>query len=329
MQHRSFAAVTLSAGLLCASTPQSFEALPLRTSQVNIQIPNILPSAISERLGNIVLVDDQTPTLYMDTRASGVMIGPNKYLTAGHELLDEPKSSYAEQRICGNVQVSQRSKIPNGTYLAVNNMLLPTYGQTLNAQQTAASFRAPDDFDSVPDIGLIETTTTALSVPAATTVHIGARATVGEVLYSANYEPTSQGIRRDPNQLFLNSPGAARTIYDMPAVYAVVVLAVLHNKDLLVAEGLRSYGEVNDDLSRATASGGADFSSDGSLVGETVAGGESRETVRQVVENYGVTTSIMPYNNLVSYAIIQPVTEQLVSTLQRTINTEPADCPKV
>jgi hypothetical protein len=315
MSHRSIFAVGLSISLFGCGVAAIESITCPAIAEEQVAIPSELPEPVANQLGHVAMINVIAP--FTAVLGSGVQIGPTEYLTAGHVLLNEAGKKYTGELICGNVTVSQQSDQIGGVVLADNGQLKPTFGMTVDANRIAARYTLGDS-SSTPDIGVITTATEVPDIDAPPTQVVYAASYAGEVLFSANYEPTANGVKRDPDQLYLGSGEANGSVLEDPTVYASVVLGYQSNGDVLVAEGLKSYGKMMDTTSREGASGGEVDNSSGDLVGLTIAKLKKR-TVGFIDRNYPVNITSLPQNETLDITIVQPVTSQLVRTMEQQL----------
>jgi|GEM_PF-1887269 len=220
--------------------------------------------------------------------ASGVVIGDQQILTAGHTIMNNGALQ------CGSTAVLASGVASSATASTDTvSMAAMRYGN--KSDLAVLTINASDNFKSVPDISI------STNAPKA-----------GDKVYFINYQPTSDGTVRNPTTKDVNAK---------PAVFEGTVLGARDGQLVIAAGYSKSFGQgAADNMLRKGASGGAIVDADGELVGLSVASDSltANHSAASIARNYDVTLSNrhsyqLAYMQAVNFSLIQSVQASTVS----------------
>lgn len=268
--------------------------------------PSELPQAVQIAANNVVKVvlANDNPRHPKDDRAkqgwsgSGVALNNYEVLTAGHVVFKEKSIPKEHFEYRGDISVKSTTVNSVGWRGPTG---MPLHGEHTDVDKFAGSNRAEDGKLDVALLGLKKSLHTGLG----SVVLRKSALKPGDPVYFVNYQPSGEGVRRDPEEFNMAEDGI-RAGYSEPAIYGGVTLKVSSGR-IMVATVQKSYGAHYDTESRPGASGGALFDESGSLAGIT--SGERDYIVRP---------------DMIS---VQPIDQSLVDTLRRDVAKEPSCKP--
>jgi hypothetical protein len=296
-------------------------------------VPQTLPPAVAAQLNSVVAtVLDKRVLIgngYINmgkALASGVRIGPDEYLTAGHLLGNGATDVQAAAGTCTNLVVeAPTAPVPASSadaaeYAEQNN------GTTTYADRYVSVLHRPVvAADTVNDAAIVRTTPnnptsnsdSLVAVPAAEVSE------VGQHIYIAGYEPTADDQRRTPVHRYLSAE-AVQLGLSAPAVYASVVVG--EDKGRIAAiDSIHSYGVTQDGETRPGQSGGPGFVEKNGRVAGLVSQMLADVQISDVERKFGVDIVGAPDNKLVNEIFLQPVTPQIVDAMSAALQYAP-DC---
>jgi hypothetical protein len=315
MKRELLAGLTIAAGAnFLVSEP--IEAAP--TQQVHIpSLPDKLPKQVSDKEGDMAWV----ATTDIQTGASGgngsaVRIGNNLYLSAGH-VIDQANGQLKPlTQACGGIDLEAPTK--PYTIRPLNYPAYTTSGIDLVTEKLAGSFNNNDL--RVPDASLLKVNHATHELPyTPITEATPSSVRLGAELYAENYEPTANGLMRNPSEELLTPTEKAEGLKD-PALIGEVVIG--HYEGLIVVlDGIKGYGPSKDKFGRGGESGGAELNQKGQLVGISVRGPVDNDiTVSHLEADFHINLKGIPPESIVSYALLQPITRQLINQMKRKLN---------
>ncbi len=271
-------------------------------------IPAALPKPVKSKTGSAVKIKFE-PHADGLRFGSGVKIGPDLVLTAGHVV---NKANPWGQIDCA------------GSY--VSSVLRPDqYEPTHQIISMASSHMDTRDDTRGQDIGLLRVNSdqTFDSLPTADIAKD--RPQVGAAAFFINYETDADPhIKHAPYQGLGIGPSVEGTgkYYDHAAEYAGTVISN-DGPYIELATSVQGYGpkpgmEID---SYPGSSGGPVFDADGNLIGESVASYTVSENIRQINREYGVK---LPYPFLRRITIVQPITPSILRPYIEALPDDPA-----
>lgn len=297
-------------------------------------LPTALPQKVVKAEAAAVQITSSRKLLQLAV-GSGVRIGQNEYLTAGHVV--QAPLALADVADCSSVSVEEATRSPIGS-MSFGNSSTYVYGTSLSTIKAVGKF----DTGSRPVLSRLKNSTTTLSklddialVEAKDTFHEIRKperleidnkpVKPGEKVYMVNYEPAENGISRSPSESSLSISQIRRGL-NLPAIFGGIVLGALPNGYMVVLDGLKNYGHIADTYARGGASGGGVFAADGKLVGLSVAGSTTSETVDNLSHELNERIEGIPQDKEVRFTLVQPVTKLIVQKLVKRMAASP-NCP--
>lgn len=235
------------------------------------RLPDKLPADVQQQIPNVAAIISLDGNREKNSKqinaqeglCSGVRVGVNEYLSAGHCIhFDPPKAT--EVPYCAGTSV----------FLPIDNQ----DGIRLRGINRAAEVPSIGKGDTLlnegqPDELLIQTNPNdPANQPAYTNPTVFHnpidKIEQGQELYFINYEPTTSGATRNPLSKDLNKLGLKEGP-QTPAIIGGLALEYLNNGTLDVLLTGKSYGNPVDGYIRPGASGGPVYDSNGHLVATT------------------------------------------------------------
>ncbi len=242
---------------------------------------------------------------------SGVKIGENQVLTAGHLLRNSVGSLPDAGFKCGDIWVEDASSGPRTA-------------QKARKAVSRYTFRADKDKPEPGGIDVslvqIEDDSSFTGLPSATIVSQAPKP--GDHVYFTNYQPYDAKTQRDPSAKKGITPLGEGILE--PAKYDGMFVGRLdHGRgEEVVVTGLNTYDKLKptDNFSKLGSSGGPVFSARGELIG--LSNAVTSESVRSVEKEFHVRLPFSPLDQ-VHLEYIQPIDHQLVADLQQALSTAP------
>lgn len=280
------------------------------------RIPSHLPDAVAAQLETVVhiaiskekerFIGDGFSTSLFDNHSylSGVKIGPNLVLTAGHALRDTNGNLNTTVN-CGDLYITGSTDASGLSGYRAN---------TVTSEVSSFNER-----DSVPDIALL--VTGAFSgfddLKSAQISPLPPR--IGDVVYFVNFQPDSLGNERDP--------GVYENRLNRPAVFPGIVVGTTKTGALQVITGLVSYSQGEPDTrARRGASGGAVFNEFGELVAISSRVSNLLQTASQIAELFGVEINYPLSDARFELDEPQPIPPGLIAGLVNQLDSSLTSC---
>lgn len=256
-----------------------------------------LPRAVARLYNSVVSIN------YGDFRGSGVKIGSNLVLTAGHLVMPSGEGHPDELR-CGDINDSVSDVF---TQLGNQTPIVNWYGQN-NGRRNAAN---------TSDYALlrVDPDSTFARLPVAPVS--ASSPSIGSPVYNINYESNAdQKLARLPNSQVASEYMGERIGY--AAEYAGIVVGKYYG-EIEIAEDLQGYGprRYREKQSHGGASGGPVFSEQGEMFG-TVVSSYNSGSASYILKSYGVH---LPVNQrqAVSVEAVQPISPALIRSAERNL----------
>jgi hypothetical protein len=280
---------------------------------VAAQEPNDVKIQFLNREWNTINVAHQKVTLETVIEASGVRVGHGEFITAGHELRTSNNRPFNGVNVCGRLAVLAPFRFDSapGTRIGIDGKKYPSYGGDLTAKTEIGS-NLGDESTILPDIGYITTTEELPVLDSGVRIN-SSQPSLDQDVFMENFEPESDNTDRNPLESDLSAAAIAGGA-SKPAIYGGIVLGREPNGQVIVAEGLKSYGQHSDDVSRGGASGGPVYNAEGNLVGITVTISTGSEA--QLSSDLGIGFADNYPSREIAYSTYQPVTPDLLSNLE-------------
>lgn len=265
-------------------------------------VADVLPGAVAEQLPNTIAIKKMSQIslgYYQNTYTgicSGVKVGTNDYLSAGH-CDEDPANKYGYSSPCTDttVAVASGAELPVD---ATSDSYIPSIDQNdTMLLHSSGSSPAPETPVHFADSNYI---------------------TPGTQLYVVNFEPTAGGT--------LRSPASGNE----PVVFGAVALGTRPDGLVEVVDGIKSYSSDGETVVRQGASGGPVFDGNGHLVGlvkgTSTINGQPGGTVQNYETNDHIIITDLPSDAPIDVMVLQPVSANTVTSLQQNLhpNTAPA-----
>jgi V8-like Glu-specific endopeptidase len=353
MKREALFALSLIASTAATEVPVGASQDPTVQQAINAaDLPSHLPDALERVAADVVLVNEDLTapvtvdgekmgggTDYSGLSGSGIRIGKNKYLTAGHVLIngttDKPfYSSISCSHETIDITTKKKTAFIYSNQGNVGTNLgkqIPLYGTDIEFEKSYGTYSDISGLNTnIPDAAIIEASSSKDSL-LKRDIPVGISrnsANVGEGLYFENFEPTRDKHydQRDPDENHINYEHNVQSL-GKPAIYGGVVIDHLKNGDLVVLNGLKSYGATPANYTIEGASGGPVFNINGKLVGTSVDGLYSKngkETVAEIDSELDIHINAAQSSEL-AITVVQPITTKLISKLTNGLKTAP-DC---
>jgi hypothetical protein len=263
-----------------------------------------LPSLVQAVVNSAVDLEYYNNSNTSYEKASGVKIGPNLTISAGHEFL-----------VNGPIQATNTSD-------SCRNTVIYSPNDKNTDQSSGSSVVSTYQYNdtSEPDVSFIKTEGDSQfnNLP---TPSIGSVPSTGNKLFLINYEPDSSSEQRNPNSY--ENLGSDAKALSYPAIYSAVVLSTSGGR-YTIATGIKSYGNgIPDTMSRPGASGGPVFNSNGQLIGAIVSTTVSGQISPQLLAStYGVNTESLNDSDELQIEQVQPITTALVNEYTNLLSNE-------
>lgn len=271
------------------------------------RLPATLPPAVQRGAASAVKVR-YNYDLSIGGEGSGVKIGPDLVLTAGHVVLSGNPHNQLE--CAGSYTLNKYTTSRDWADQVINRKAIDNSSND-SVGQDMAVLRVKRDaaFDRLP------TARIAANQP-----------TKGETVFFVNYEvagPRSR-IDRYPRAGLADPIALITGAYDYPAEYAGTITGY-QGPYLTVATSEAGYGPQagKETKSRDGGSGGPVFNEAGTLIGEMVASYYNSESVSEISSEQGVKLQSEP-SPMRQITIVQPITKALLQPLLAGLPKSPA-----
>jgi hypothetical protein len=275
-----------------------------------IEVPSVLPPAVRAAYNGVLAMNYQNMEGVTRLKGSGVKIGNDLVLTAGHVVINDGASITSPTCNVGftGVYDDQGSNTPVQDWVGKNES-------------------KGEDNENSPDYALlrISTATKFSSLPSIPIAPKPLHA--GEEAFFINYEEIAPDdkFNRYPNSSEVPYSAFNNGNFSTTAAEFVGVVVSIYGGQYAVATGMRSYGPKPYSQSnlRPGGSGGAVLNAQGQLEGLSVATSNSLFNPGDVLKKYKVRLPMKPSQEF-TMAYVQPITPSLVKSSEAQLAAAPS-----
>lgn len=264
---------------------QTANATPVQATKPNTELYPDLPPAVANAISSVVAVQRVTGANNQGLAASGVILGKDQVLTAGHEI-DSGNGVLA----CSQTSVVGPGVLTPGS-ASSNPVLAAALRHTDTLDMALLQIKSDTNFQALPSI------TIAQGEPES-----------GSTVYFINFQPKGDGQQRIPTNKDASTP----------AVFSGTALGGTEKGFAIATGGGQSYGlDGDDNILRKGASGGAVVNEKGELLGLSVSSDslEADKSAASLARMYGITLPAGYYQ----LAYVQPPGVDVVARLQASL----------